>query len=115
MQLYKPGRPKEFRPLDGSLEKVPKAKGEYRILDKDKNTKYIGVTNNINRRMKQHIRSGKISEETPIFAFKLADGRASQERLNDHERLKIRQHEPELNRRAGGAGRPYKSKRKGKY
>ena len=112
MQLYKPGRPKEFRPLDGSLEKVPKAKGEYRILDRDKKTKYIGVAKDINRRMKQHMRSGKINEDNPIFAYKLADGRASQERLNNHERQKIKQHDPELNQRAGGAGRPYKKKTK---
>ena len=62
----------------------------------------------INRRMHDHIRSGKLSGDNSIFAYKQADGRASQARINDHERSKIEQHKPELNQRAGGAGRPYK-------
>ena len=110
MTLYKPGRPTEYHPLDKNDTKAPpKAKGEYRILDSEtKSIKYIGVTNDLDRRMKEHIRSGKINEENDIFAYKTADGRASQTRLNDHERKKINKHDPELNQRAGGAGRPYK-------
>ena len=97
MSLYKPGRPTEVKPLDPSnTRKVPSAKGEYRII-KD-----------LNRRMHDHIRSGKLSGDNSIFAYKQADGRASQARINDHERSKIEQHKPELNQRAGGAGRPYK-------
>ena len=112
MQIYKPGRPKEHRPLDGYLGCIPKAKGEYRILSKDREVMYVGVSNNINRRVKEHIKSGKINSDNPIVAFKKADGRAGQSRLNDHERKKIKQHSPKLNQRAGGAGRPYKRKTK---
>ena len=108
MKTYKPGRPKEYRPLEGSLNQIPKAKGEYRILSKDKEVMYIGVSNNINRRVREHIRTGKICLDNPIVACKKADGRAGQSRLNDHERQKIKQHDPKLNQRAGGAGRPYK-------
>ncbi len=68
------------------------------------------MTCDLNRRMNEHRRSGKISGENNIFAFKKADGRASQARLNDHERAKILQHDPILNQRAGGAGRPFKRK-----
>ena len=69
---------------------------------------YVGVSKDLNRRMHDHIRSGKLSGDNSIFAYKQADGRASQARINDHERSKIEQHKPELNQRAGGAGRPYK-------
>ncbi len=109
MSLYKPGRAKELHPLTDSTQCPPKAKGEYRILNSDtKKPVYIGVSNNLKRRMKEHIRTGKLNEKNSIFAYKTADGRASQKRLNDHERAKIDKHSPELNQRAGGAGRPYK-------
>lgn len=110
MTLYKSGRPTEVHPLNsGNTRKVPNSKGEYRILhSKTKAPVYIGVSNNLNRRMHEHIRSGKLGGENTIFAYKTADGRASQSRINDHERAKIDQHKPFLNQRAGGAGRPYK-------
>ena len=110
MTLYKSGRPTEVSPLDANnTRKVPNVKGEYRILDsKTKKPVYIGVSNNLNRRMHEHIRSGKLSGDNSVFAYKIADGRASQSRINDHERTKINQHKPSLNQRAGGAGRPYK-------
>lgn len=111
MQLYKSGRPKEIHPLDAGLSAIPSKKGEYRIMGTDsKKPAYVGVTNNLQRRAGEHINSGKINDEHPIFAFKVADGRASQSSMNDHERRKIKQHDPELNRRGGGAGRPYKRK-----
>ncbi len=110
MRLYKSGRPTEISPLDPSNKRrVPSVKGEYRILNsKTKMPVYIGVSNNLSRRMREHIKSGKISGDNSIFAYKTADGRASQSRINDHERAKINQHKPSLNKRAGGAGRPYK-------
>ncbi len=109
MNLYKPGRPKEVHPLDGEKNKIPPKKGEYRIMGKDnKKPVYVGVTNNLRRRAGEHMNSGKLNDEHPVFAFKIADGRASQSRINDHERAKIKQHKPTLNKRGGGAGRPYK-------
>ena len=110
--LYKPGRPTEVRPLDPrNTRKVPSAKGEYRILDsRTKTPVYVGVSNDLNRRMREHIRTGKLGGDHSIFAYKTADGRASQSRINDLERKKIEQHNPFLNQRAGGAGRPYKKK-----
>ena len=108
--LYKPGRPTEVSPLDPSnTRKVPSAKGEYRIINSTtRKPVYIGVSNDLDRRMHEHIRSGKLGGENTIFAYKTADGRASQSRINDHERSKIEQHKPPLNQRAGGVGRPYK-------
>ena len=113
MSIYKPGRPKEYHPLESSMEKLPSAKGEYRILNNERDVVYIGVTNKFNRRIKEHIRTGKICSENPIVAFQPADGRASQSRINDHERQKIKQHSPKLNQRGGGAGRPYKKRKTG--
>ena len=109
MSLYKPGRPTEVHPLDPNEKRtIPKSKGEYRILDgTTKEVMYVGVSKNLNRREREHERSGKINSDNSIFAYKVADGRASQDRINDHEREKIRQHDPVLNQRAGGAGRPY--------
>ncbi len=113
MSLYKPGRAKELHPLTNAAQRPPKVKGEYRILDsRTKKPKYIGVTKDLDRRMHEHIKTGKINEQNGIFAYKTADGRASQQRLNNHERIKIDKHSPELNQRAGGAGRPYKSAKK---
>lgn len=109
MKLYKPGRPKELHPLNDPTSRPPKAKGEYRLLDgKNKEKVYIGVSNDLDRRMHEHIRSGKLNKNTSIFAYKVADGRASQKHINDHERIKIKKHAPTLNQRAGGGGRPYK-------
>ena len=117
MNTYKSGRPVEYDPFGSDTSKrPPKKKGEYRILRPSKDGKskrdiaYIGVTNDLERRMKEHMRSGKLCEKNPIFAYKVADGRSSQGRLNDHERRKIKQHAPPLNQRAGGAGRPYGKK-----
>lgn len=110
--LYKPGRPTEVRPLSESETRtVPSKKGEYRIINSStREIEYVGVSNDLNRRMREHIRSGKIGGDNDIFAYKIADGRASQARINDHERMKIEQHNPSLNQRAGGAGRPYKKR-----
>lgn len=103
MTLYNPGRPSIIRPLE-SGKRPHSVRGEYRIIDKNTNQiMYIGVSKALNRHMREHIKSGKINEQNAIFAYKTADGRASQEKLNDHERKKILQHNPEFNQRAGGA------------
>ena len=101
--------PRSSPSTPANTRKVPSAKGEYRIINSNtREVVYVGVSKDLNRRMHDHIRSGKLSGDNSIFAYKQADGRASQARINDHERSKIEQHKPELNQRAGGAGRPYK-------
>lgn len=109
MNIYKSGRPIEVKPFNPSQYKsVPNKKGEYRILNSDRKILYIGQTNNLKRRMYEHIRSGKLNEQNGIFAYKTADGRASRSTLANHERIKIKKHNPLYNQRAGGAGRPFK-------
>ena len=72
MSLYKPGRPTEVKPLDPSnTRKVPSAKGEYRIINSNtREVVYVGVSKDLNRRMHDHIRSGKLSGDNSIFAYK---------------------------------------------
>jgi hypothetical protein len=113
MNLYKPGRPKEFDTLNNTdYTQVPASKGEYRIIGKDRKVKYVGYSNDLRRRMREHMRSGKLSGDNSIFAYKVADGRASRDCLALHEASKIKKHDPVLNKRAGGAGRPFRRKNK---
>ena len=79
--------------------------GEYRIRDADGDITYIGMTNNIQRRMGEHVRSGKISSGGS-FEYKTADGRSTSRTRGIHEQAKIKQHDPPLNKSKGGEGRP---------
>jgi hypothetical protein len=60
MSIYKPGRPNKYDPSSGGGRKPPQAPGEYRIRDEKGNIEYIGETSNLNRRMNEHRRSGKL-------------------------------------------------------
>lgn len=60
MGTYKPGRPKKYNPSTGKGQAPPSKPGEYRIRDEAGNILYVGETNNLKRRMKEHIKSGKI-------------------------------------------------------
>lgn len=58
--------------------------------------------------MKEHIRSGKLSSAGGgvSFEYKIANGRSSSRTRRIHERQKIAQHHPVLNKSKGGEGRP---------
>ncbi len=105
MKTYKPGRPSKCKP--------PCAPGEYRFRNKRTGKiDYIGETNNLKRRKEEHERSEKpISSKTHDFEFKLADGRSTPNSRRNHEKIKIEQHKPQHNKRAGGAGRLVKRNR----
>ena len=60
MAVYKRGRPAKYDPTTKSGKKPPKEPGEYRIRDDSGKIIYIGETNNLERRMREHIRSGKL-------------------------------------------------------
>ena len=113
MKIFRPGRPKEFKPfVNKDHSQVPACKGEYRIIGRDRRVMYVGYTNDLRRRMHEHMRTGKLGGDNSTFAYKVADGRASRDSLARHEAEKIRKHEPVLNKRAGGAGRPFGRKNK---
>lgn len=46
------------------------------------------------------------------FEYQVADGRTTSKTRRIHERDKIKQHNPVLNKSKGGEGRPAKNKRK---
>ena len=115
MSMYKPGRPSKYNPSTGNGSKPPQAPGEYRIRNKEGSITYVGETNNLSRRMGQHIRTGKMSggqNEGGTFEWKTADKRSTSGTRREHERKKIEQHHPELNRSKGGEGRIAKRRNK---
>ncbi len=114
MSLYKPGRPKKYNPTTKTGNKPPEKAGEYRIRDKEGKLVYIGETNNLQRRMNEHLRTGKMSnceEERYTFEWKVADGRSSSVTRREHERKKIDEHMPKMNKSKGGEGRIAKKKK----
>lgn len=113
MGIYKPGHPKKYNPTTGEGQIPPAKPGEYRICDEEGKIVYIGETNDLNRRMKQHIYSGKLKMDQVLimgytFEYKEADGRATSKTRRKHEQEKIKQHKPKLNKSKGGEGRPAK-------
>ena len=109
MPPYKKGRPFKYRPSTKEGTKPPHKAGEYRIRDDDGNIVYIGETNDLARRTNEHIRSGKLPQNSKsTIEFKIADGRSSSHTRRQHEQEKIKQHHPSLNKSRGGEGRPSK-------
>lgn len=106
MGIYKSGRPAKFNPTTGRGN-VPQHKpGEYRIRDGGGGISYIGETNDLKRRMYQHQRSGKLNIfNGSTFEYKYGDGRSTSMTRREHERTKIAQHNPPLNKSRGGEGR----------
>ncbi len=104
MGIYGPGRPMKFDPFSGAGRKPPSRPGEYRMRSASGAITYIGETNSINRRMHEHMRTGKLAPGCTL-EYQLADGRSSSRTRRIHERAKIEQHNPLLNRSGGGEGR----------
>lgn len=96
---YKPGRPSKQNP--------PTAPGEYRWRNKEtRQVDYVGETNDLSRRKKEHERSDKpVSSSTHDYEWKTADRLSTSKTRRKHESEKINQHTPRLNRRGGGGGR----------
>ena len=103
MGIYKPGRPSKYNPSTGG-SKPPSSPGEYRIRDNSGQMCYIGETCDLNRRANEHRRTGKLTEGS-TFEYKVADSRSTSATRREHERSKIAQHNPTINRSSGGEGR----------
>ncbi|MEG2137077.1 MAG: GIY-YIG nuclease family protein [Oscillospiraceae bacterium] len=109
MAIYKSGRPCKFNPSSGVGHQPPQQPGEYRIRNGTGELVYVGETCNLRRRMQEHIHTGKLpvcAGGTSTLEFQVADGRSTSSTRREHERQKIAQHAPLLNRSGGGEGRP---------
>lgn len=105
MSTYKPGRPTKYNPSTGKGVAPPRKPGEYRIRDGSGTIVYIGETNNLARRTSEHLRSGKLARDGSTIECKVADGRSTSATRRVHEKSKIKQHNPSLNKSRGGEGR----------
>ena len=96
---YKPGR--------YSRKSPPPEPGAYRWVNIATGLiEYVGETANLERRSREHERSGKqVSSETHHYEWKKANPNSTSDTRRVHERKKIRQHKPTLNQRGGGGGR----------
>lgn len=107
MSIYKPGRPSKYDPFTGKGSPPPSAPGEYRIRDAAGSIAYVGETNDLRRRMGEHLRHGKLAQEETrggTLEWKTADGRSSSRTRRQHEQAKIARHDPPaepLRRRRG--------------
>lgn len=113
--IYGPGRPFKYVPATHSGSIPPQKPGIYRIRNGCGQILYIGETCSLRRRIHEHIRSGKISTDPGdryYVEFKIADRRSSSRSRRAHEKEKIRQHHPILNKSGGGEGRIAAKRRK---
>lgn len=81
----------------------PRKIGEYYIVRKGR-IFYIGKSVNLNRRMREHLESGKL-QKGDIFYYRIACWGASQDALAEHECKMIAKYKPYGNRSKGGEGR----------
>lgn len=108
MSIYKPGRPFKYVPATQKGKKPPEKAGMYRIRSPQGRMLYIGETCNLARRIREHIRSGKISMDqrcASIVEYQIADSRSTSQSRRIHERQKIARYKPCLNKSCGGEGR----------
>jgi excinuclease UvrABC nuclease subunit len=95
-------------PTHKNGKKPPELPGEYRIRSPKGQLLYIGETNNLARRIREHIRSGKIPMNTRnkyYVEYMVASKSSSSRSRREHEKQKIKQHRPKLNKSNGGEGR----------
>lgn len=107
MGVYGRGRPRKWNPFTGEGSTPPDAPGEYRLRDKSGKIAYVGETNNLRRRLKEHKSRGKLRDlgEGTVEWMRASDSSDSFSRRK-HERHSINKHKPRLNRSRGGEGRP---------
>lgn len=96
------GRPIHKRP-------APNKPGIYIIKSKRSGKRrYIGAAKNLKKRQAEHKRSGKFDPYKEIFVFQPAKDFATAAEIYEHEKKKIKKHQPPKNQRGGGAGPRWK-------
>jgi NAD(P)-dependent dehydrogenase (short-subunit alcohol dehydrogenase family) len=84
----------------------PRQAGLYRIVNRmSGRITYIGVSNNIRRRMGEHRRAGRFVPNRDYFYWQRAKLGTDLEAIFEHEVKKITQHKPRDNQRLGRGGR----------
>ena len=108
--VYVVGITKKGRP---SRQDPPDQLGLYRLTSKSTGEiKYIGETSDLERRKGEQFRSDKpVSPETHHFEWQVADRRGTSRTRREHERRKIDQHNPSMNKKRGGGGKYAKHSR----
>jgi excinuclease UvrABC nuclease subunit len=82
---------------------LPNKPGIYHYKTQQGNYKYIGVTNNLNRRAKEHKTDGKLKSYN-IISYKVCKKNISSKQLAETEKNHIAKHKPRLNKTGGGNG-----------
>lgn len=106
------GRPFEYVPATTTRcaygTPPPREPGVYRFLSPGRTITYIGETNNLARRLYEHLYTGRFLEERgDTFAYQVQrrDSRCGSVERRVTEVAQILQHQPSGNRDDGGGGR----------
>jgi len=99
------GRPPEYNPYE---ERLPEQIGVYRVKDQSGQVQYVGSSNNVNRRISEHKRSGTIVEGDIVSVTKF-HGNTGQNTVGEYEKKEIKRLNPKQNEHPGAPGRPWGS------
>lgn len=100
---YSPGRMSTQEPKKQS-------RGRYRIIGPNGKIIYVGITEDLPRRKREHIRTGKLDPEKDKFAWSEAKKGVKVEKLREQEKKEIKKHKSPSNMNIGGGGRNPKKK-----
>ncbi len=93
----------------------PKELGRYRIKKRlNGEIIYTGISVDLERRKKDHVRTGKLKEEKHVFEWDVPKKKKTKyEELRKQEQRDIAKHNPQKNINKGGGGRSPKKSKKG--
>lgn len=88
------------------IKDLPEKPGLYRHINRENNrVEYIGQTNNIKRRNREHELKGKLDLSTQKVAYAVVYSDADRQKWCDAEKQHIEKHNPPGNKCKGGNGR----------
>ena len=109
MGTYSRGPFNKYDLQSGKGTKPPRKPGAYRIAEKEtRGFIYEGESVSIARRMYEQKVAGKLDPTKHVFLHKAADGRSTSSTRRAVESIHIIKHQPQVNKRNGGGGRPAK-------
>lgn len=104
MAIHRPGRPKRFYPDEEKGNPPPDEPGLYRFgIPGEEKLEYIGESANLEKRLKQHLYSGKLKPGR-FFDWKKSDKRSTSKTRRNEEKRQIEKNKPTLNKSKGGEG-----------